>query len=60
MDCAGKVWFANCGGFILLVGVPSANGGLNWTDKALQLKQAQTRVNDMNAVPEERSNIMKY
>ncbi len=48
-----KVWFANCGGFILLVGVPNANGGLNWTDKALQLKQAKTRVIDMNTVPEE-------
>ena len=53
MDYAGKVWIAICGGFILLVGVLSANGGLTWTDKALQLKQAQTRVIDMNAVPEE-------
>ena len=60
MDCAGKVWFANCGGFILLVGVPRANGGLNWTDKALQLKQAKTRVIDINTVPEEGTHIMKY
>ena len=44
----------------LLVGVLSANGGLTWTDKALQLKQAQTRVIDMNAVPEKGANIMKY
>ena len=49
-----------CGGFILLVGVLSANGGLVWTDKALQLDQAKTRVIDMNVVPEEGSNIMKY
>ena len=55
-----KVWIAICGGFILLVGVLSANGGLTWTDKALQLKQAQTRVIDMNAVPEKGANIMKY
>ena len=60
MGYAGKVWIAICGGFILLVGVLSANGGLTWTDKALQLKQAQTRVIDMNAVPEEGANIMKY
>ena len=60
MDYAGKVWIAICGGFILLVGVLSANGGLTWTDKALQLKQAQTRVIDMNAVPEKGANIMKY
>ena len=60
MDYAGKVWIAICGGFILLVGVLGANGGLTWTDKALQLKQAQTRVIDMNAVPEEGANIMKY
>ena len=60
MDYAGKVWIAIYGGFILLVGVLSANGGLTWTDKALQLKQAQTRVIDMNAVPEEGANIMKY
>ena len=33
---------------------------LPWTDKALQLKQAQTRVIDMNAVPEKGANIMKY
>ena len=60
MDYAGKVWIAICGGFILLVGVLSANGGLTWTDKALQLKQAQTRVIDMSAIPEDGSNIMKY
>ena len=59
-DYAGKVWIAICGGFILLVGVLSANGGLTWTDKALQLKQAQTRVIDMNAVPEEGTDITKY
>ena len=60
MDYAGKVWIAICGGYIFLVGVLNANGGLTWTDNALQLKQAQTRVIDMNAIPEERSNIMKY
>ena len=60
MYYAGKDWIAICGGFILLVGVLSANGGLTWTDKALQLKQAQTRVIDMNAISEEESNIMKY
>ena len=60
MYYAGKVLIAICGGFILLVGVLSANGGLTWTDKALQLKQAQTRVIDMNAVPEKGANIMKY
>ena len=60
MDYAGIVWSGICGGFILLVGVLSANGGLTWTDKALQLKQALTRVIDMNAVPEDGSNIMKY
>ena len=48
MKYAGKVWIAICGGFVLLVGVLSANG--TWTDKALQLKQAQTRVIDMNKV----------
>ena len=52
MDYAGKIWIAICGGFILLVGVLSANGGLTWTDKALQLKQAQTRVIHLNAVPD--------
>ena len=46
--------------FYCLSGFLSTNGGLTWTDKALQLKQAQTRVIDMNAVPEEISNIMKY
>ena len=60
MDYTRKVWIAICGGLIMLVGVLSANGGLTWTDKALHLNQAQTRVIDMNAVPEERSNIMKY
>ena len=60
MDYAGKIWIAICGGFILLVGVLSANGGLVWTDKVLQLEQAKTRVIDMNVVPEEGSNIMKY
>ncbi len=44
----------------MLVGVLSANWGLNWTDKALQLKQAKTRVIDMNTVPEEGTDIMKY
>ena len=60
MDYAGKVWIAICGGFILLVGVLSANGGLTWTDKVLQLKQAQTRVIDLNAVPEQGINKIKY
>ena len=60
MDYAGKVWTAICGGFILLVGVLSANGGLSWTDKALQLKQAQTRVIDLNAEPEQGVNKIKY
>ena len=60
MDYDRKVWISICDGFILLVGVLSANGGLTWTDKALQLKQAQTRVIDMNAVPEKGANIMKY
>ena len=59
MDYAGKVWIAICGGFILLVGVLSANGKLVWTDKALQLEQAKTRVIDMNAVPKENANLMK-
>ena len=60
MGYAGKIWIVICGGFILLVGVLSANGGLVWTDKALQLEQAKTRVIDMNAVPEEGAYIMKY
>ena len=60
MDYAGKIWIAICDGFILLVGVLSANGGLVWTDKALQLEQAKTRVIDMNAVPKEGGNLMKY
>ena len=60
MDYAGKVWISICGGFILLVGVLSANGGLTWTDKALQLKQAQTRIIDMSAIPEDGSKRLKY
>ena len=60
MDYAGKIWVAICGGFILIVGVLSVNGGLVWTDKNEQLKQAKTRVIDMNAVPEKGANIMKY
>ena len=60
MDYAGKIWIAICGGFILVVGVLSANGGLVWTDKALQLEQAKTRVIDMKAVPKEGGNVMKY
>ena len=60
MDYAGKVWIAICGGFILLVGVLSANGGLVWTDKIQQMEAAQTRVIDMNAVPEQGVNKLKY
>ena len=60
MDYAGKVWIAICGGFILFVVVLSANGGLVRTDKAIQLEQAKTRVIDMNAVPKEGGNLMKY
>ena len=60
MDYAGKVWIAICGGFILIVGVLSANAGLRWTDKALQLKQAQTRVIDLNAESEQGVNKIKY
>ena len=60
MDYAGKVWIAFCGGFLLLVGVLSANGELTWTDKTLQLKQAQTRVIEMNSVPQEGTDITKY
>ena len=60
MDYAGKIWIAICGGFILLVGVLSAYGGLVRTDKALQLEHAKTRVIDMNAVPKEGGNLMKY
>ncbi len=60
MDYAGKIWIAICGGFILLVGVLSANGGLVWTGKALQSNQAKTRVIDMNAVPKDGANLMKY
>ena len=60
MDWAAKIWIWICGGFILIVGVLSANGGLVWTDKMLQFEQAKTRVIDMNAVPEEGVNKMKY
>ena len=60
MDYAGKIWIAICGGFILLIGVLSANGGLVWTDKALQLEQAKTRLIDMNEVTKESGNLMKY
>ena len=60
MGYAGKFWIAICGGFILLVGILSANGGLTWTDKALQLKQAQTRIIDMSAIPEDGSKRLKY
>ena len=60
MDYAGKIWVAICGGFILIVGVLSANGGLVWTDKIEQLEQAKTRVIDMNAQPEQGFNKMKY
>ena len=59
MDYAGKVWIAICGGFLLLVGVLIEKLGI-WTDKALQLKQTQTRVIDMNKVTEEETDIMKY
>ena len=60
MDYAGKIWVAICGGFILIVGVLSLNGGLIWADKIEQLEQAKTRVIDMNAVPKEGGNLMKY
>ena len=60
MDYAGKIWVAICGGFILIVGVLSVNGGLVWTDKIEQLGQAKTRVIDMNAQPEQGVNKMKY
>ena len=53
MDYAGKIWVAICGGFILIVGFLSVNGGLVWTDKIEQLEQAKTRVIDMNAQPEQ-------
>ena len=46
--------------FYCLSGFLSTNGGLTWTDKALQLKQTQTRVIDMNKVTEEETDIMKY
>ena len=60
MDYAGKIWVAICGGFILIVGVLSFNGGLVWTDKIEQLEQAKTRVIDMNAQPEQGVNKMNY
>ena len=60
MDYAGKIWVAICGGFILIVGVLSTNGGLVWTDKIKQLEQAKTRVINMNAQPEQGFNKMKY
>ena len=44
----------------MLVGVLCVSRGLVWTDKALQLEQAKTRVIDMNAVPKEGGNLMKY
>ena len=60
MDYAGKIWVAICGGFILIVGVLSANGGWVQTDKIEQLEKAKTRVIDMNAQPEQGVNKMKY
>ena len=60
MDYAGKIWVAICGGFILIVGVLSVNGGLVWTDKIEQLEQAKTRVIDMKALPEQGVNNMNY
>ena len=60
MDYAGKIWIAICGGFILIVGFLSVNGGLVWTDKIEQLGQAKTRVIDMNAQPEQGVNKMNY
>ena len=60
MDYAGKIWVAICGGFILIVGVLSINGGLVWTDKIEQLEQAKTRVIDMNLVPKGNAILMKY
>ena len=60
MDYAGKIWVAICGGFILIVGVLSLNGGLVWTDKIEQLEQAKTRVIDMNAEPVQKDSKPKY
>ena len=60
MDYAGKNQVAICGGFILIFGVLSINGGLVWTDKTEQLEQAKTRVIDMNAQPEQGVNKMNY
>ena len=60
MDYAGKIWVAICGGFILIVGVLSVNGGLVWTDKIEQLEIAQTRVIDMNAEPVQKDSKPKY
>ena len=60
MDYAGKIWVAICGGFILIVGVLSVNGGLFWTDKIERLEHAKTRVIDMNAQPEQSVNKLKY
>ncbi len=60
MDYAGKIWVAICGGFILIVGVLSLNGGLVWTDKIKQSGQAKTRVIDMNAQHEQGVNKMNY
>ena len=60
MDYAGKIWVAICGGFILIVGVLSVNGGLVWTDKIEQLEIAQTRVIDINAKPFQKNSKPKY
>ena len=60
MDYAGKVWIGICGGFILIVVILVANGGLIWTDNMEQLEVAQTRVIDMNAQPEQGVNKMNY
>ena len=60
MDYAGKTWVAICGGFIMIFGVLSVNGGLVWTDKIEQLGQAKTRAIDMNVQPEQGVNKMNY
>jgi len=60
MDYAWKIWVVICGGFILIVGVLSINGGLVWTDKIEQLEPAKTRVIDMNGQPGQGVNKMKY